>query len=96
MHARNPQKHWCSTILGPWDELVSEIAHEQYGSALFIRGSCTCESTFTSSTDNMEIIQAKLNSVTVNSYYKPSNQSFEFRCSTKDTPLQMVTGDFKS
>ena len=52
--------------------LVAEIAHEQYGSALFIRDSCTCESTSTSNTDNIEIIQATLNGVSVNSYYKPS------------------------
>ena len=38
--------------------LVAEIAHEQYGSVLFIRDSCICESTSPSSTDNIEIIQA--------------------------------------
>ena len=47
-----------------------------------IRDSCKCESTSTSSTDNIEIIQ--LNGVTVNSYYKPPNQVFDFRSSTID------------
>ena len=35
----------------PGMNLVAEIAHEQYGSALFIRDSCTCESTSNSSTE---------------------------------------------
>ena len=69
----------------PEKNLVAEIAHEQYGSALFIRISCTCESTSTSSTDNIEIIQATLSGVSVNSYYKPPNQVFDFRNSTTDT-----------
>ena len=76
--------------------LVAEIAHEQYGSALFIRDSCTCESTSTSSTDNIEIIQATLNGVSVNSYYKPPNQAFDFRSSTTDTLLQVIIDDFNS
>ena len=80
----------------PGMNLVAEIAHEQYGSALFIRDSCTCESTSTSSTDNIEIIQATLNGVSVNSYYKPPNQAFDFRSSTTDTPLQVIIGDFNS
>ena len=70
--------------------LVAEIAHEQYDSALVIRHSCTCESTSTSSTDNIEIIQATLNGASVNSYYKPHNQAFDFRSSTTDTPLQVI------
>ena len=77
-------------------KLVAEIAHEQYGSALFIRDPCTCESTSTSSTDNIEIIQATLNGVSVKSYNKPPNQAFDFRSSTTDTPLQMIIGDFNS
>ena len=76
--------------------LVAEIAHEQYGSALFIRDSCICESTSTSSTDNIDIIQATLNGVTVNSNYKPPNQAFDFQSSTTDTPLQVIIGDFNS
>ena len=76
--------------------LVAEIAHEQHGSVLFIRDSCTCESTSTSITDNIEIIQAILNGVSVNSYYKPPNQVFDFRSNTTDTPLQMIIGDFNS
>ena len=73
--------------------LVAEIAHEQYGSALVIRDSCTCASTCTSSSDNIEIIQATLNGVSVNSYHNPHNQAFDFRNSTTDTPLQMIIGD---
>ena len=69
----------------PEINLVAEIAHEQYGSVLFIRDSCPCESTSTSSTDNIEIIQATLNNVTVNSYHTSHNQSFDFRSSTINT-----------
>ena len=76
--------------------LVAEIALEQYGSAFFIRDSCTCDSTCTSSTDNIEIIQATLNGVSVHSYYKPPNQAFDFRSSTIDTHLQVLIGDFNS
>ena len=64
----------------PFSDLVRNIEDvhvafpEQYSSALFIHDSCTCESTSTSSTDNIEIIQATLNDVIVNSHYKPPNQ----------------------
>ena len=74
----------------PLMNIVAEIAHEQYGSTLFIRDPHTCESTSTSSTDNIEIKQATLNGVTVNSYYKLPNQPFDFRSCTTDTPLQMI------
>ena len=77
----------------PGMNLVAEIAHEQYGSAFFIRDTCTCESTSTSTTDNMEIIQATLNGLTVNSYYKPPYQPFDFKSSTTDTPFQVIIGD---
>ena len=80
----------------PGMNLVAEIAHEQYGIALFIRDSCTCESTSTSSTDNIEIIQPTLNCVSVNSYYKHPNQAFDFRSNTTDTPLQVIIGDLNS
>ena len=80
----------------PGINLVAEIAHEQYGSALFIRHSCTCESTSNSSTDNIETIQATLNGVTVNSYYKPPNEAIDFRSGTIDTPLQVILRDFNS
>ena len=80
----------------PRMNLVAEIAHQQYGSALCIRDSCTCESTSTSSTNNIEIIQATLNGVTVNNYYKPPNQAFDFISSTTETFLQVIIGDFNS
>ena len=80
----------------PGMNLVAEIAHEQYGIALFIRDSCTCKYTSTSSTDNIEIIQATLNGVAVNSYYKPPNQAFDFRSSAADTQLQVKMCDFNS
>ena len=67
--------------------LVAEIAYEQYCSALFIRDPWTSEFT-----DNIEIIQATLNDVTVNSYYKPSNQPLDFRSNTTDTPLSVIIG----
>ena len=69
--------------------LVAEIAREQYGSALFIRDSCRCESISTSRTDNIEIIQATLNGMSINSYYKHPNQAFDFRsqqCTMEVTP----------
>ena len=34
--------------------------------------------------------------MTVNSYYKPPNQPFDFRSSTTDTPLQVIIGDCNS
>ena len=77
----------------PGMNLVAEIAHEQYGNVLFIRDLCTCKSTSISSTDNIEIIQATLNGVSVNSYYKSPNQAFDFRSSTTDTPLQVIICD---
>lgn len=75
-------------------KLVAEIPHEKYGSALFVRNSC--DSTSTSNIDNIEIIQAKLNGVTVTSYYKPPNEKFEFKGNTASTPIQVVIGDFNS
>ena len=50
--------------------LVAEIPHEQYGSAIFVRNNCICNSTSTSNTNNVEIIQAQLNKLTVTSVYK--------------------------
>ena len=34
--------------------------------------------------------------MSVNSYYKPPNQAFDFKSSTTDTPLQIIIGDFNS
>ena len=93
---KNPQRTWCSTTRVHGMNLVAEIAHEQYDSALFIRDSCTCESSSTFSSDTIEIIQATLNDVTVNSYYKPHNQAFDFRSSTTYTLLHVIIGDFNS
>ena len=90
------ENHRGPGALRPGIHLVAEIAHEQYGSALFIRDSCTCESTSTSITDNIELIQATLNGVSVNSYYKPPNQAFDFRSSTTYTHLQVIICDFNS
>ena len=72
--------------------LVAKIAHQQYGSALFIRHPCKCECTSTSSSYNIESIQATLNGVTLNSYYIPTNRPFDFRSDTTDTPLQVTIG----
>ena len=80
----------------PGINLVAEIEHEQYGSTLFIRDSCTCESTSISSTDHIEITQATLNGVSVNSYYKPPKQAFDFRSNTTDTSLQLIICYFNS
>ena len=80
----------------PGMNLVAEITHEQYGSAVLTRDSCTCESTSTSSIDNIETIKATLNGVSVNSYYKSPNQAFDFRSSSTDTTLQVIIGEFNS
>ena len=58
--------------------LVAEIPHEQYGSAIFVRNNCICDSTSTPNTNNVEIIQAQLNKLTVTSVYKPPNEQFSF------------------
>ena len=58
--------------------LVAEIPHEQYGSDIFVRNNCICDSTSTSNTNNVEIIQAQLNKLTVKSVYMPPNELFSF------------------
>ena len=65
-------------------------------STLFIRDPCTCDSTSTSITDNIEPIPAIVNSVTVNSYYKPPSHPFDFRSNTSDTTFQLIIGYFNS
>ena len=40
--------------------LFAEIPHEQYGSAIFVRNNCICDSSSTSNTNNVEIIQSQL------------------------------------
>ena len=59
--------------------LVAEIPHEQYGRAIFVRNNCICDSTSTSNTNSVEIIQAQLNKLTVTSVYKPPNEQFSYR-----------------
>ena len=76
--------------------LVAEIAHEQYGSAIFVRNNCICDSTSTSNTNNVEIIQAQLNKLTVTSVYKPPNEQFSFGNNLASTQMNVVIGDFNS
>ena len=76
--------------------LVAEIAHEQYGSAIFVRSNCICDLTSTSNTNNVEIIQAQLNKLTVTSVYKASNEQFSFGSNLASTQMNVVIGDFNS
>ena len=76
--------------------LVAEIPHEQYGSAIYVRNNCICDSTSTSNTNNFEIIQAQLNKLTVTSVYKPPNEQFSFRSNLASTQMNVVIGDFNS
>ena len=76
--------------------LVAEIPHEQYGSAIFVRNNCICDSTSTSNTNNVEIIQAQLNKLTVTSVYKPPNEQFSFGSNLASTQMNVVIGDFNS
>ena len=77
-------------------ELVADIPHDKYGSAVFVSKNYTCESTSVSSTDNIEIIQVQLSGVSVTSFYKPPNEQFEFSCNTTQTSTQVIIGDFNS
>ena len=76
--------------------LVAEIPHEQHGSAVFVRNNCICDSTSTSNTNNVEIIQAQLNKLTVTSVYKPPNEQFSFGSNLASTQMNVVIGDFNS
>ena len=76
--------------------LVAESPHEQYGSAIFVRNNCICDSTSTSNTNNVEIIQAQLNKLTVTSVYKPPNEQFSFGSNLASTQMNVVIGDFNS
>ena len=76
--------------------LVAEIPHEQYGSAIFVRNNCICDSTSTSNTNNVEIIQAQLNKLTVTGVYKPPNEQFSFGRNLASTQMNVVIGDFNS
>ena len=76
--------------------LVAEMPHEQYGSAIFVRNNCICDSTSTSNTNNVEIIQAQLNKLTVTSVYKPPNEQFSFGSNLASTQMNVVIGDFNS
>ena len=76
--------------------LVAEIPHEQYGSAIFVRNNCICDSTSTSNTNNVEIIQAQLNKLTVTSVYKPPNEKFSFGSNLASTQMNVVIGYFNS
>ena len=76
--------------------LVAEIPHEQYRNAIFIRNNSICDSTSTSNTNNVEIIQAQLNKLTVTSVYKPPNEPFSFGNNLASTHSNVVIGNFNS
>ena len=69
---------------------------QQYGSAIFVRNNCICDLTSTSNTNNVEIIQAQLNKLTVTSVYKPPNEQFRFGSNLASTQMNVVIGDFNS
>ena len=76
--------------------LVAEIPHEEYGSAIFVRNNCICDTTSTSNTNNVEIIQAHLNKLTVTGVYKPPHEQFSFESNLASTQMNVVIGDFNS
>ena len=75
--------------------LAAEILHEQYGSALFVCNDYICDSTSTSATNIVEIIQAQLN-LMVTSVYKPPNRCFSFGSDLRSPQMNVVIGDFNS
>ena len=50
----------------------------------------------TSNTNNVEIIQAQLNKLTVTSVYKLPNEQFSFGSNLASTQMNVVIGDFNS
>ena len=76
--------------------LVAEMPHEQYGSVIFVRNNCICDSTSTSNANNVEIIQAQLNKLTVTIVYKPPNEQFSFGSNLASTQMNVGIGDFNS
>ena len=46
--------------------------------------------------NNVEIIQAQLNKLTVTSVYKPPNEQFNIGSNLASTPMNVVIGDFNS
>ena len=57
-------------------DLVSEIHHDTYGSAMFIQSDCACDTSSISYTRTIEIIQAQSNGMTVTSCNKHQNEKF--------------------
>ena len=76
--------------------LASELPHEQYGSALFVRNDYECDSTSTSTTNNVEIIQGQLNNIMGTSVYKPPNERYSFGSALIFPQMNVVLGDFNS
>ena len=70
---------------------LQRYPHEQYGSAIFVRNNCICDLTSTSNTNNVEIIQAQLNKLTVTSVYKPPNEQFSFGSNLASTWLLAIS-----
>ena len=64
--------------------------------SIFVRNICICDSTSTSNTNNVEIIQAQRNKLPVTSVYKPPNKQFSFGSNLASTQMNVVIGDFNS
>ena len=72
-------------------QLLAELCEKQKSDVL-----CVQETTSTSNTNNVEIIQAQLNKLTVTSVYKPPNEQFSFGSNLASTQMNVVIGDFNS
>ncbi|KAI5734515.1 hypothetical protein M8J77_007414 [Diaphorina citri] len=77
-------------------KLVIEEAHDQYGSAIFVKPDLKVVSAHLTNTRNIEILTIELPSCSVTSVYKPPNEPFEFveptNFNTKN--VKIVMGDF--
>lgn len=79
-------------------QLIAEIPHEKYGSAVFANTSLTVNSVQVSNSLNVEIITIELANCTVTSVYKPPGLDFKFQ-ETKNfnsQKIRFVLGDFNS
>ena len=65
-------------------------------SAVNVECCVICDSTSTSNTNNVKIIQAQLNKLTVTSVYKPPNEQFSFGSNLASTQMNVVICDFNS
>ncbi|KAI4825603.1 hypothetical protein KUCAC02_021283 [Chaenocephalus aceratus] len=88
-----------NTTYHPWNELVAETRHRQYGSAVFSRPNLKIEEVGTHTTEgNMKTITVALPNVSVTSVYKPPATPFLYtelpeRCKRR---FHISIGDFNA